>query len=103
MSPKHLIQVTRGIIRDSSTRRMAMFVLVIVAMLMVFAGAVFLNSWLLETPVLFISYWIVCGWLTFTAVLLSIYDLIAVRVQLHRQRRNLKHEVFGDNRKDGGH
>jgi uncharacterized membrane protein (DUF485 family) len=103
MSLKYLIQVTRGIIRDGSTRRMAMFVLVIIAMLMVFVGAVFLNSWLLATPVLFIAYWIVCGWLTFTAVLLAIYDLIAVRVRLNRERRGLKQEVFGDDEKDSRH
>ena len=39
---------TRGLIVDQHLRRMTMFYVVIVAMLMVFAGDVFLSDWLRE-------------------------------------------------------
>lgn len=79
-----------------------MFVIIIAAMVMLFAGIVFLNHWLMRSPVWFILYWIACAWLTLTAVLLALYDLVALRIQMQRERRHLKEEIFnrGDDKEE---
>ena len=101
MSVKLLLQTTQGIIRDQAVRRVAMFVIVIAALLMLFAGVTFLAGWLEGDRWVFLIYWVVCAWLTMTAILLAIFDLIAVRLLLRRERRKMKHEVFGREERDG--
>jgi len=71
-----------------------MFIVVLSAMLMVFCGSTFLNSPLLERPLVFLTYWGVCAWLTFCAILLALYDLLAVRRRARQERRRLRVEVF---------
>jgi TRAP-type C4-dicarboxylate transport system permease small subunit len=93
---KFIFQITKGLIRDLQTRRMAMFVVLLIALVMLFGGATFFNGVLMEKPLLFISYWIVCGWLTFSAVLLALYDLIMLRVAARKERRKLKEKILGD-------
>ena len=101
MSVKVLIQTTKGIIRDQSVRRTVMFVIVLAALVMVFAGATFLSGWLAGDKWIFLIYWVACAWLTMTAILLAIFDLIAVQLILRREKRRLKHQIFGKEDHDG--
>ena len=88
-----IILVTRGIILDPRVRRWAMFVLLLAALLMVFAGSTFLAGWL-STPWNFAVYWVVCGWLTFAALLLALWDLLLVRAAARRERRRLEKQML---------
>ncbi len=90
-----VIAVTRGAIRSQQTRRSLMFFGLVIALVLLFCGATFLNSTLMDHPFVFVCYWAVCGWLTLCAVLLAIYDLLAVRTQAARERRRLKSEILG--------
>lgn len=71
-----------------------MFVVLIAAMLLLFGGTTFLESLLSpdEHPGWFVLYWIACGWLTFTALLLAIFDLLIVRLQGRATRKTLRHK-----------
>lgn len=76
-------QAARGVLRDRTMRRQAMFWTVIGAVVMLFLGATFLAPWLDPRvhPGWFMFYWLACAWITATAVLLAIPDLLVVRVQ----------------------
>ena len=60
----------RGLIRDPSARRWTMFVVLTLAMVLLFAGTTFLQPFLSprEHPGWFIFFWIVCAWLTSLSV-----------------------------------
>ena len=90
-----VIHVTRGVIRDQNTRRKAMFVLVLAALVLLFAGSTFLQPALTprEHPVWFILFWILCAWLAVAAMLLAIFDLLIVRLESRRARRNLQQDL----------
>ena len=89
-----IILVTRGIILDPRVRRWAMFILLMAALAMVFAGYTFLAG-TLSTPWNFIVYWGACGWLTFAALMLALWDLLMVRAAARRERRRLEKQVLG--------
>jgi hypothetical protein len=91
-----VLQITKGILRDQHSRRMTMFVVVIAALLMLFIGSTLLNGLLLERPLLFVGFWLVCAWLTLCAVLLAIYDLLMLRARARDERRRLRRQVFGN-------
>jgi hypothetical protein len=91
---KSIIHTTKGIIRDQKVRRGAMFILVLAALLMAFAGSTFLNGWLVADKWTFLIYWLVCAWLTMTAMLLALFDMLAVRLLLRREQRRLKKKTF---------
>src|SRR5947208_3011545 len=91
---KFVFQISKGIIRDMSVRRMTMFVVVIAALVMLFAGATFLNEILVEHHGVFIGYWLACALLTLLAMLLALYDLIALRLAALRERKRLKSDIF---------
>jgi heme/copper-type cytochrome/quinol oxidase subunit 2 len=82
----------RGLIRDQTTRRWAMFITVLVAMLMLFAGSTFLEPWLAprEHPVWFILFWLACAWFTLTALGLALLDLLMVRARSRAAKRELR-------------
>ncbi len=86
---------TRGILRDRQTRRQVMFWTVIVAVVLLFLGATFLAPILdpRVRPGWFILYWLACAWITVTAVLLALFDLLQVRVQGRAERRRLAEEI----------
>lgn len=98
---KLLIAITRGIIREQHIRRQAMFVIVVAALILLFAGATFFNAWLMERPVIFVFYWIACGWLTLAAVLLALMDMLIVRARARAAKRQLRQEIFGRNEDAG--
>ena len=90
-----VIHATRGVVRDQTVRRKTMFVLMIMALLLLFAGSTFLESILnpREHPGWFIFFWAACGWITLTALLLALFDLLIVRSQGRKAERALR-ETF---------
>jgi hypothetical protein len=82
----------RGLIRNQTTRRWAMFITVLVAMLMLFAGSTFLEPLLAprEHPGRFICFWVACAWFTLTALALALFDLLMVRAQSRIAKRELR-------------
>ncbi len=85
----------RGLIRHQAMRRKLMFWTVILALLMLFCGATFLAPVLdpKERPGWFIFYWLACAWVTITAVLLAVFDLLLVRVQARVVKRALAEKI----------
>jgi hypothetical protein len=86
---------TRGLLRDQTMRRKAMFWTVVVAVVMLFCGATFLAPWLdaRVRPGWFMLYWLACGWFTVTVVLLAIFDLLLVRVRTRDEKRQLARKM----------
>lgn len=72
-----------------------MVAVVVAALLLLILGltilAPFLNAH--EHPGRFILYWIACGWLTLTAILLAVFDLLIVRWQSRRSERALRDDL----------
>ena len=93
-----IIHATRGVIRDPNTRRKAMFALVIVAVLLLFFGSTVLRSTLnpREHPFWFIFFWLICAWVTVTAMLLAIFDMLLVRLEARRAERQLRENLRAD-------
>jgi len=87
--------MTRGIILDPRTRRWAMFILLLAALCMLFAGSTFLSGSIVM-PWGFIAYWGVCAWLTFGALLLALWDLLLLRAAARRERRKLEKQFIKD-------
>ena len=88
-----IILLTRGILLDPRTRRGAMFVLLIAALVMLFAGNTFLAG-TLPLPWGFMIYWAVCAWLTLAALLLALWDLLLLRAAARRERRKLERQIL---------
>ena len=88
----------RGLIRDQKMRRNTMFVLLLAALLLLFSGSTFLRGVLNphEHPVAFILFWFVCVWLTFTAFLLAIFDILLVRAQRRKVEKMLRAGLIPD-------
>jgi hypothetical protein len=86
---------TRGLLRDQTMRRKTMFAMVIVALVMLFSGATFLAPVLdpKTRPCWFLLYWLACVWVTVTAVLLAIFDLLLVRLQARDEKRTLARKI----------
>ncbi len=91
---KFIIQVSRGLIRDARARRLVMFYSVLIALVLLFAGATFLWPILREHPFIFVGYWFVCGWITILAALLALYDLVKIRAEARRVRRAMESETL---------
>ena len=89
-----IVPITKGIIREQTTRRSAIFFVMLSALVMLFLGATFLDGWLREHPALFILYWLACAWATMTGLLLALYDMLMVRVAARREQRRLAAEHF---------
>jgi hypothetical protein len=90
-----VIHATRGLIRDQNMRRKTMFALLIVALAMLLAGSTFLQGFLSARahPVWFTIYWFACGWLTLTAMLLALFDLLMVRMEARRAKKTLQGQI----------
>ena len=93
-----VVHATRGVIRDHVVRRKTMFVLVIVALVLLFSGSTFLQTVLnpREHPFWFILFWLSCAWVTVTAMLLAIFDLLMVRLEARRAERQLREGLKAD-------
>jgi protein-S-isoprenylcysteine O-methyltransferase Ste14 len=92
------LHAARGLVRDQQTRRRTMLAVVIVALVMLFLGSTFLAPVLDPhvRPGWFIFYWAVCAWITMTAVLLAIFDLLLVRAQGRAAKRSLAEKLDDD-------
>ncbi len=90
-----VVHATRGLIRDQNTRRKAMLFLLMLALLLLILGFTFLQPALnpQEHPWCVIFFWIVCIWLTFTALLLALFDLLVLRLQARRAERALRERL----------
>jgi hypothetical protein len=89
------VHVARGIIRDQKVRRRTMLGLLIAALVLLFCGSTFLGPVLniREHPGWFLFFWLGCGWLTLSAMLLAIFDLLRVKLETRREQRRLSEEV----------
>src|SRR2546426_1827749 len=89
-----VVHATRGLIRDQTMRRKTMFVLLVIALVLLFSGSTFLAPTITprEHPAWFILFWFVCGWLTLTAMLLALFDLLMVRLQARKTQRMLRED-----------
>ena len=96
------VHATRGLIRDQTMRRKTMFVILIVALVMLFVGSTFLQEFLnaREHPVWFTIYWFACGWLTLTAMLLALFDLLMVRMEARKTKKALQAQISADQSPD---
>jgi hypothetical protein len=94
-----VIQATRGVIRDQNTRRKTMFALLIAALVLLVCGSTFLQSLLAprEHPGWFILFWVACGWLALTAMLLAIFDMLIVRRDEREAERELRQKLRDQN------
>lgn len=92
-NPRFIIQVSKGLIRNQRARRLMMFYGVIIALVLLFAGATLLWNLLRNHPLLFLAYWAVCAWITLLAVLLAIYDILRVRADARRTLRRMREEI----------
>ena len=90
-----VVHATRGVVGDQSTRRKAMLLLLALALLLLIAGFTFLQPALnpQEHPWRVILFWIVCIWLTFTAMLLALFDLLVLRLEARRAERALREKL----------
>ena len=62
--------------------------------MLLFAGATFLDAKLREHVWVFAGYWFACAWLTIAALLLALYDMVAIRAASRRERRRLDAEYL---------
>jgi hypothetical protein len=92
------IHSARGVIRDQSTRRWVMFITLVVAMLMLFFGTTLLQPFLSprEHPGWFLLFWLACAWLSLTALLLALFDLLMLRAQGRAARKILGEKLDHD-------
>jgi len=90
-----VVHATRGVIRDRNSRRKAMLFLLALALLLLILGFTILAPGLnpREHPWRVILFWIVCIWLTFTAPLLALFDLLVLRLEARRAERALREKL----------
>ncbi|MBA2271916.1 MAG: hypothetical protein H0W20_15170 [Chthoniobacterales bacterium] len=88
----------RGVIRDPRVRRKTMFALLAIAVLMVITGATVLQEFLnpRDHAIRFILFWLACGWVTITSLLLALFDVLMARAQARAARRMLREQMLGD-------
>ena len=94
--PSFATHATRGVIRDPRARRKTMFALLVIALLMVIMGTTLLQEILnpREHPVRFILFWLACGWLTITTLLLALFDVLLARAQSRAAQRALREQIL---------
>jgi hypothetical protein len=92
-----VVHASRGVIRDQKTRRKMMVVLLALALLLLILGGTFLAPLLNPREHLGWSllFWLVCIWLTLTAMLLAVFDLLMVRLEARRAERALREKLEG--------
>ena len=93
-----VVHATRGVLRDQRSRRKAMVFLLALALLLLLLGGTLLAPWLNPREHLIgaLVFWIACIWLTLTAMLLAIFDLLAVRLEAKRAKRALREQLRDD-------
>ncbi len=90
------VNISIGIAFDQRTRRKAMFVLTLTALVLLFVGTTLLWPTFPDRPLFFAIYWLACAWLTVCVILLSIYDLLTVGRQHRRDLRKNRQDLDPD-------
>jgi hypothetical protein len=92
---RFVIHATRSVIGDQSMRRKTMFIMLVIALMFLFCGSTFLQPSLnpRDHPGWFILFWIACAWLTLTALLLSVFDLLMLRIETRKAQRTLRDKL----------
>jgi len=87
-----IVHASRGVIRDHNTRRKTMLMLLVIALVLLFSGSTFLQSALNSRahPGWFILFWLTCAWLTLTAMLLAVFDLLIVKLEARKAKRLMR-------------
>jgi RsiW-degrading membrane proteinase PrsW (M82 family) len=93
-----IVHATRGVIRDQKTRRKAMVFCLALAVLMLLLGFTVFQSAMnpREHPWFVILFWVGCVWLTFTALLIAVFDLLIIRTEARRAQRALREKLEAD-------
>lgn len=73
-----------------------MFAMLILALALLFSGSTFLQSALnpRDHPVLFVLFWVACAWFTLAALLLSVFDLLMLRIEARKRQRSLHEKLL---------
>ena len=76
-------------------RRKAMLFLLVLALVLLILGGTLLAPFLNPREHLFgaLIFWLGCIWLTVTAMLLAIFDLLAVRLEAKKAERALREKL----------
>ncbi len=77
-----------------------MFITLLVALLLLFSGSTFLHPIMRAHPLWFILFWSLVAWLTLTAFLLALFDMLIVRAQARRATSILKRNVSASQSSD---
>jgi hypothetical protein len=90
-----VIHATRGLVRDQKSRRRVMMVMLGWAVLLMVSGSTFLQGALdpHERPGWFVLFWLVCAWLTITAILIAILDVLMVSAGARKAERELREKI----------
>src|SRR5438270_5760896 len=90
-----VIHVTRGVVRDQRTRRLVMVIILVAAILLIVSGATVLQGPLNphERPGWFIFFWLVCAWLTVTAILIAVFDLLILTSAGRKAERTMREQL----------
>ncbi|CAN5568497.1 hypothetical protein BH18VER1_BH18VER1_13140 [soil metagenome] len=90
----------RGIIHDQKTRRRVMLMLIGAALLMLVSGSTFLRGFIEphEYTGRFMLFWLACAWLTVSALLLAIFDVLIVRAEARAAARSVQNSAAHDAR-----
>jgi hypothetical protein len=97
------VHATRGVIRDQTTRRKTMFFLLVTALVLLCLGSTFLAPLLNPREHLgwALTFWIVCVWLTLTALLLALFDLLTLRAAARAAEHELRRSYTAAKGPDG--
>jgi hypothetical protein len=89
------VHATRGIIRDQRTRRRVMVIVLTAALILMICGSTVLKQTLdpREHAGWFLFFWLVCAWLTVTAILLAIFDLLMLSANARKAQRELREDI----------
>jgi uncharacterized membrane protein YfcA len=89
-----ILLLSKAVLRDTRLRRNMMLWLMAAALLMLFFGSWLLSDdWARKHYVLYFLYWAFCMWLTLTAVLLAVFDMLVVRATGRAMRRQIEQDI----------
>ncbi len=88
------VHATRGLLRDRGSRRKLMAGAVLVSLVLMVLGSTVLDSVLDPRghPARFIVFWLACAWVTITALLLALLDVLMVRKDARTLQQELRHK-----------
>jgi hypothetical protein len=89
-----ILLLTKGVLRDTRLRRNMMLWLMLAAMVMLFLGSWLMpDEWARRHVWLYFAYWAACAWLTLTAVLLAVFDMLVIRATARAMRRRIEEDI----------